>query len=155
MRIERAHDLPTCPSRVLRAMAGDKGVPLSKVFRVLNEYTLTPVNAVWAMAALAFLLGLPLLYSTSVFSAIASISSVGLYLSCECAAIPQVPSWQWPVFGKPCDLMLGQQQPMADCTVGDSACCLQTGCPFSCASSKAASSAMGPSHSAAGTSPSV
>ena len=65
-------------------MAGDKGVPLSKVFRALNEHTRTPVNATWAMAALAFLLGLPLLYSTSVFSAIASISSVGLYLSCEC-----------------------------------------------------------------------
>ena len=35
------------------------------------------------MAALAFLLGLPLLYSTTVFSAIASISSAGLYVSCE------------------------------------------------------------------------
>ena len=49
----------------------------------LSDYTGTPVNAVWAMAALAFLLGLPLLYSTTVFSAIASISSVGLYVSCE------------------------------------------------------------------------
>ena len=75
-------------------MAGDKGVPLSKVFRALNSYTHTPVNAVWAMAALAFLLGLPLLYSTSVFSAIASISSVGLYLSCESSDIPQLPPWQ-------------------------------------------------------------
>ena len=80
---ELAYYLTACLSRVLRAMAGDKGVPLSKVFRALNEHTRTPVNAVWAMAALAFLLGLPLLYSTSVFSAIASISSVGLYLSCE------------------------------------------------------------------------
>ncbi len=49
----------------------------------LNNYTGTPVNAVWAMATLALLLGLPLLYSTTVFSAIASISSVGLYVSCK------------------------------------------------------------------------
>jgi len=64
-------------------MARDKGVPLSRVFQALSDYTRTPVNAVWVMAALAFLLGLPLLYSSTAFSAIASISSVGLFVSCE------------------------------------------------------------------------
>ena len=69
--------------RVLRAMAQARGVPLSRVFQALSVVTKTPINAVWAMAALAFLLGLPLLYSSTVFSAIASISSLGLYVSCE------------------------------------------------------------------------
>ena len=64
-------------------MAQARGVPLSKVFQALSVVTRTPVNAVWAMAALAFLLGMPLLYSSTVFSAIASISSLGLYVSCK------------------------------------------------------------------------
>ncbi|CAL5225906.1 g8697 [Coccomyxa viridis] len=68
-------------ARVLRAMAQARGVPLSRVFQALSVVTKTPINAVWAMAALAFLLGLPLLYSSTVFSAIASISSLGLYVS--------------------------------------------------------------------------
>jgi hypothetical protein len=34
------------------------------------------------MAALAFLMGLPMLFSFTVFQAILSISSVGLYASC-------------------------------------------------------------------------
>ena len=53
------------------------------VWSALNVHTGTPVNAVWAMAALAFLLGLPMLYSLSVFNALVSISSIGLYVSCE------------------------------------------------------------------------
>ena len=42
-----------------------------------------PLNATWAMTALAFLIGLPLLHSSETFFALASISSVGLNLSCE------------------------------------------------------------------------
>ena len=42
-----------------------------------------PLNATWAMTALAFLIGLPLLHSEETFFALASISSVGLNLSCE------------------------------------------------------------------------
>ena len=41
------------------------------------------MNAVWAMAALAFLIGLPMIYSLSVFNALVSISSIGCYVSCE------------------------------------------------------------------------
>ncbi len=40
-------------------------------------------GAVWAMVTLAFILALPLLYSTVAFSAVISISTVGLYISCE------------------------------------------------------------------------
>ncbi len=68
---------------MLWSFARDKGVPLHGVWSALNTYTETPVNAVWAMAALAFLLGLPMLYSLSVFNALVSISSIGLYVSCE------------------------------------------------------------------------
>ncbi|KAK9902676.1 hypothetical protein WJX75_002307 [Coccomyxa subellipsoidea] len=68
-------------ARMLWAFARDCGVPLHSVWSALNVYTGTPVNAVWAMAALAFLLGLPMLYSLSVFSASISISSIGLYVS--------------------------------------------------------------------------
>ena len=70
-------------------MAQARGVPLSKVFQALSVVTRTPVNAVWAMAALAFLLGMPLLYSSTVFSAIASISSLGLYVSCKSSILPK------------------------------------------------------------------
>ena len=72
-----------CLFRMLWAFARDCGVPLHSVWSALNVYTGTPVNAVWAMAALAFLLGLPMLYSLSVFSASISISSIGLYVSCK------------------------------------------------------------------------
>lgn len=40
-------------------------------------------GAVWAMVTLAFILALPLLNSTVAFSAVISISTVGLYISCE------------------------------------------------------------------------
>lgn len=93
-RLPAAHGVLRCGClfRVLRAMAQARGVPLSKVFKALSVVTRTPDNAVWAMAALAFLLGLPLLYSSSVFSAIASISSLGLYVSCESFEPPQIPA---------------------------------------------------------------
>ncbi|KAK9902829.1 hypothetical protein WJX75_007746 [Coccomyxa subellipsoidea] len=68
-------------ARMLWSFARDRGVPLHGVWSALNPMTGTPVNAVWAMAALAFLLGLPMLFSLSVFSAFISISSIGLYVS--------------------------------------------------------------------------
>ncbi|KAK9902831.1 hypothetical protein WJX75_007886 [Coccomyxa subellipsoidea] len=68
-------------ARMLWSFARDRGVPLHGVWSALNPMTGTPVNAVWAMAALAFLLGLPMLYSLSVFNALVSISSIGLYVS--------------------------------------------------------------------------
>ena len=52
----------------------------------VNKYTGTPINAVWAMVILAFILALPLLNSTVAFSAVISISTVGLYISCEPSA---------------------------------------------------------------------
>ena len=60
------------------------GVPLYKVWVVVSKRTATPLNATWAMTALAFFLGLPILFSPSTFLAMGSISFAGLYISCEC-----------------------------------------------------------------------
>lgn len=68
---------------MLWAFARDGGVPYSRVWSAVSKCTGTPVSAVWAMSALAFLLGLPMLYSLEVFQALISVSSVGLYTSCE------------------------------------------------------------------------
>jgi hypothetical protein len=59
------------------------GVPLYKVWVVVSKRTATPLNATWAMTALAFFLGLPILFSPSTFLAMGSISFAGLYISCE------------------------------------------------------------------------
>ena len=59
------------------------GVPLYKVWVVVSKRTTTPLNATWAMTALAFFLGLPILFSPSTFLAMGSISFAGLYISCE------------------------------------------------------------------------
>ena len=74
-----------CLFRMLWSFARDGGVPMHRVFCRVSTCTGTPVNAVWAMAALAFLVGLPMLYSLTFIQALASISSAGLYTSCECA----------------------------------------------------------------------
>jgi amino acid transporter len=73
---------------MLWSFSRDGGVPLYKVWAALNMFTGTPVNAVWAMASLAFLLGLPMLWSFTVFQAVTSISSVALYTSCEDPLVP-------------------------------------------------------------------
>lgn len=59
------------------------GVPLYKVWVVVSKRTATPLNATWAMTALAFFLGLPILFSPSTFLAMGSISFAGLYISCK------------------------------------------------------------------------
>ena len=55
----------------------------SQVWAAVDRRLGIPLNATWAMTALAFLIGLPLLHSDQTFFALASISSVGLNLSCE------------------------------------------------------------------------
>ena len=54
-----------------------------KVWASVNPRTQTPTNAVWAMTALAFLLGLPMIWSNVAFQAIGSVSSIALWLSCK------------------------------------------------------------------------
>ena len=59
----------------------DHGLPFSKVWAYINPYVGVPVNAVWFMVTFAFLLGLPMLQSAVAFSAVVSISTIGLYIS--------------------------------------------------------------------------
>ena len=68
---------------MLWAFSRDGGVPLFRVWGAINGHLHTPLNATWAMTALAFLLGLPILFSTTAFLAIGSIMCVALYFSCE------------------------------------------------------------------------
>ena len=71
---------------MLWSFSRDGGVPLYRVWASVNPRTGTPTNAVWAMTALAFLLGLPMLWSIAAFQAIGSVSSIGLWLSCALPA---------------------------------------------------------------------
>lgn len=63
------------------SFARDHGLPLSKVWAHINPRVGVPVNAVWFMVTFAFLLGLPMLKSAVAFSAVVSISTIGLYIS--------------------------------------------------------------------------
>ena len=67
------------------------GVPLYKVWVVVSKRTATPLNATWAMTALAFFLGLPILFSPSTFLAMGSISFAGLYISCKSPPFSDMP----------------------------------------------------------------
>lgn len=69
--------------RMLWSFSRDRGVPGHRLWSSVNRLTGTPINAVWAMVIFAFILGLPMLNSTVAFSAVVSISTIGLYISCE------------------------------------------------------------------------
>ncbi|KAK9918140.1 hypothetical protein WJX75_001594 [Coccomyxa subellipsoidea] len=68
-------------SRMLWSFSRDRGVPGHRLWSSVNRLTGTPINAVWAMVIFAFILGLPMLNSTVAFSAVVSISTIGLYIS--------------------------------------------------------------------------
>ena len=69
------------PCRMCWSFSRDHGLPLSSVWAHINPYVGVPVNAVWFMVTFAFLLGLPMLKSAVAFSAVVSISTIGLYIS--------------------------------------------------------------------------
>ena len=73
----------TSNSRMLWSFSRDGALPGYKLWSSVNPWTKTPVNAVLFMVTLAFILGLPMLSSTIAFSAVVSISVIGLYISCE------------------------------------------------------------------------
>ena len=76
-----SHGLAPC--RMLWSFSRDGGIPFHRVWSAINKTSGTPILAVWAMVIFAFLLGLPMLHSTAAFQAVTSISTIGLYLSCE------------------------------------------------------------------------
>jgi amino acid transporter len=76
----------TSNSRMLWSFSRDGALPGYKLWSSVNPWTKTPVNAVIFMVTLAFILGLPMLSSNTAFAAVISISTIGLYISCECPA---------------------------------------------------------------------
>ncbi|CAL5221654.1 g3881 [Coccomyxa viridis] len=71
----------TSNSRMLWSFSRDGALPGYKLWSSVNPWTKTPVNAVMFMVTLSFILGLPMLKSVSAFSAVISISTIGLYIS--------------------------------------------------------------------------
>ncbi|WIA39719.1 hypothetical protein OEZ86_005781 [Tetradesmus obliquus] len=71
----------TSTSRTLYAFSRDGAVPLSRWWSKVNPRFEAPVNAVWCVVLLCFILGLPMLHSYVAFAAITSIGVVGLYSS--------------------------------------------------------------------------
>ncbi|XP_043722239.1 amino-acid permease BAT1 homolog [Telopea speciosissima] len=64
-------------ARVVYAFSRDAGIPFSPIWRQLHPKYKVPKNAVWLCAAIAIVLGLPLLKVNVVFTAILSISTIG------------------------------------------------------------------------------
>ncbi|KUF15129.1 MULTISPECIES: amino acid permease [Streptomyces] len=64
-------------SRMIYAFARDGALPGSALWKKVSRRTAIPANAVWLAVAVAFLLALPSLYSTTAFSAVTAISVVG------------------------------------------------------------------------------
>ncbi|OFW81089.1 MAG: amino acid permease [Alicyclobacillus sp. RIFOXYA1_FULL_53_8] len=71
----------TSNSRMIYAFARDKGMPLSRVWHKINKETHVPKNAIWLAVGLAFILALPALFSTVVYAAVTSISTIGLFVA--------------------------------------------------------------------------
>ncbi|KDP32854.1 hypothetical protein JCGZ_12146 [Jatropha curcas] len=59
------------------ALSRDNGIPFSHVWRRIHPKYKVPRNAVWLCAAIAIILGLPILKLDVVFTAIISISTIG------------------------------------------------------------------------------
>lgn len=59
------------------ALSRDDGIPLSPIWRWVHPRHKVPRNAVWLCAAIAIVLGLPILKLNIIFNAIISISTVG------------------------------------------------------------------------------
>lgn len=70
----------TANSRMIYAFARDKGLPGSDSLRKLNRIR-SPHNAIWLAVVLAFLLAVPALWSSVVYSAVTSIGVIGLFIS--------------------------------------------------------------------------
>ncbi|KAH9927011.1 amino acid/polyamine transporter I [Fomitopsis serialis] len=71
----------TSNSRMMYAFARDGGIPGHKFFQKVDAKWKSPVRTVWLACTLSFILGLPSLGSSVAFSAVTSISTIGLYTS--------------------------------------------------------------------------
>ncbi|MEU7057416.1 amino acid permease [Streptomyces sp. NPDC046197] len=65
-------------SRMVFAFSRDKALPGSGLWRRVSSRTQTPVAAVWLSVAVACLLALPSLYSTTAYGAVTAINVIGI-----------------------------------------------------------------------------
>ena len=70
----------TANSRMIYAFARDQGLPASGPLKRLNDIR-SPYNAIWVAVILAFVLAVPALWSSVVYSAVTSIGVIGLFVS--------------------------------------------------------------------------
>ena len=71
----------TANSRMIYAFSRDGALPGSGVWHQVNKRTRTPTNAIWLAAGGALILGLPYLWNTAAYGAVASIATIGLYVA--------------------------------------------------------------------------
>ncbi|MFF0410694.1 amino acid permease [Kitasatospora sp. NPDC004745] len=71
----------TANSRMIYAFSRDGALPGSALWHRIDPRTQTPTNAVWLATGGALLLGLPALWNTTAYTAVTSISVIGLYIS--------------------------------------------------------------------------
>ncbi|MEY9844682.1 amino acid permease (GABA permease) [Streptacidiphilus sp. BW17] len=71
----------TANSRMIYAFSRDGALPGSALWHRINPRTRTPTNGVWLAAGGAFVLGLPALWNTTAYTAVTSISVIGLYIA--------------------------------------------------------------------------
>ncbi|PBC70992.1 amino acid/polyamine/organocation transporter (APC superfamily) [Streptomyces sp. TLI_235] len=71
----------TANSRMIYAFSRDGALPGSALWHRISPRTHTPTNAVWLATGAALLLGLPALWNSTAYTAVTSISVIGLYIS--------------------------------------------------------------------------
>ncbi|MER7755106.1 amino acid permease [Kitasatospora sp. NPDC097643] len=71
----------TANSRMIYAFSRDGALPGSRLWHQIDPRTQTPTNAVWLATGGALLLGLPALWNATAYTAVTSISVIGLYIS--------------------------------------------------------------------------
>jgi amino acid permease (GABA permease) len=71
----------TANSRMIYAFSRDGALPGSALWHRINPRTRTPTNGVWLAATGAFVLGLPALWNSTAYTAVTSISVIGLYIA--------------------------------------------------------------------------
>lgn len=71
----------TANSRMIYAFSRDGAVPGSRFWHKVNRRTRTPTNSVWLATVVAFILGVPYLWSPTAYAAVTSIAVIGLYIA--------------------------------------------------------------------------
>lgn len=71
----------TSASRMVYAFSRDGGLPGSRLWHHLHHRLQSPVRSIWLVVAVSFLVAVPSLGSTTVLSALFSLTATGLYSS--------------------------------------------------------------------------